>query len=201
MLRRVNLHMPAQVIVKHWGSILIDGQFVQKPTKHHRNYLLPTVAKGCGNSMKAACSKLVECIVDKLAGGRRDLRASQCQLDPPPIDQLQEPLNGTCVCANFPHGGDVNFEVTGVAAQSAQLCGQLVAFLRQQNFVYQADQLRVFWGAPWPMSGGQTRLKGFDQRHEVPHSKNVMLHENAQRANCLDLAKQRVLRDCGQFGL
>ena len=62
----------------------------------------------------------------------------------------------------------------------------LVGFFSKHNLVHKAAALWVGGGYPRDFDAAKLPLQHFEQRHEVPHSKDVMFHKQPQGIHAIN---------------
>ena len=70
----------------------------------------------------------------------------------------------------------IKLEMAGNSASTI-----LVGLFGKHNLVHEAAALWVGGWYPWDFDAAKLPLQHLEQRHEVPHSKNVMFHKQPQR--------------------
>jgi hypothetical protein len=81
------------------------------------------------------------------------------------------------------HGAVIKLEVTGGSSIAV-----VIAFLAQDDLVNETATNRVTARDPGYIHAANSLLKGLEQRHEIPDSENMVLHEDSQSAQPPNLA-------------
>ena len=102
-------------------------------------------------------------------------------------EQVDELLDLPGVRADIAHGGEVKIEVAHRALR------RLVAFFAENDLVDQTRGMNVARRDPRQRDGRQICLKPLDQRHEVPDSEDVPLHERLQALHRFDGMEHRMV--------
>ncbi len=82
----------------------------------------------------------------------------------------------------------IKLEMTGKSASSI-----VVRLFGKNDFVDEATALRFSGGQPRHFNAAEPPLQHFEQRHEIPHGKDVVFHEQTQRFNAINVVVNAVL--------
>jgi hypothetical protein len=144
-----------------------------------------TAASWCTGA-KRATSKVTRA-KDAAAGGQAGVVKREVA-----VGVGKNAADGGGVGAGFEHGGEIEFEMAGVAA-----AGGDVALLGEDQLVDEAAVCGVAARGPGHRDAGHLALQRLEQRHEVPDGDDVVFHEDAHGFAVVEELGEAVAGDGG----
>ena len=185
MLVPIQTDMPLKVILEIFelpGSLHVEP--VHDALKNIRQQIFPSKGEGRGYRTQIAAVDDFERLLHKMPSRYGDCRRSECCLNwNAPAKITEKSINASGVGPALFHRAMIKLEMAGDSASAI-----IVGFLGKHDLVDEAARLLIAGGEPRHFDAAESSLQHFEQRHEIPHSEDVVFHEQSQRIHAINFA-------------
>ena len=164
-------------------------QLIHDTLKNVWQQIFPTKREGRSDCTEVASLDNLKGFLNKPATCFRDCgRFEGCQHRNAPTKITEESIDSSSVGPALFHRAMIKLKMAGDPPSAI-----IVGFLGKHDLIDKAACLRISGDHPRHADAAKSLLQYFQQRHEIPHSENVVFHEESQHIEAIHLPVDAVV--------